>query len=68
MVPHRTKLRELIIQAWKRYFHALKLELAVLFKFSVRALSHIKSFMSRTPLVRSRSQQTYGLMIIANLT
>ena len=29
MVPHRTKLRELIIEAWKRYFQVLKQDLAV---------------------------------------
>ena len=31
MVPHRTKLRELIIKAWKQYFQALKEDLSVLF-------------------------------------
>jgi len=29
MIPHRTKLRELIIQAWREYFQALRAELAV---------------------------------------
>jgi hypothetical protein len=29
MIPHRTKLRELIIEAWRTYFQVLKLELAV---------------------------------------
>jgi hypothetical protein len=29
MIPRRTKVRELIIQAWKEYFQVLKLQLAV---------------------------------------
>jgi hypothetical protein len=29
MIPHRTKLRQLIVEAWKRYFHVLKGDLAV---------------------------------------
>ena len=29
MILHRTKLRELIIEVWKRYFQALKGDLAV---------------------------------------
>lgn len=29
MLPHRTKLRELIIQAWKQYFQVLRRDLAV---------------------------------------
>lgn len=29
MIPHRTKLRELIVEAWRRYFQQLKLELSV---------------------------------------
>lgn len=29
MIPRRTKLRELVIQTWKEYFQALKLQLAV---------------------------------------
>ena len=29
MIPHHTKLRELIIEAWKHYFQALKGDLAV---------------------------------------
>ncbi len=29
MISHRTKLRELIIQAWREYFQALRAELAV---------------------------------------
>src|ERR1700710_1009959 len=28
-IPHRTKLRQLIVEAWKRYFHVLKGDLAV---------------------------------------
>jgi hypothetical protein len=28
-IPHRTKIREAIIVAWKEYFASLKLELAV---------------------------------------
>jgi hypothetical protein len=31
MIPHRTRLRELIIQSWKRYFQTLKQDLSVLF-------------------------------------
>ncbi|KIM87796.1 hypothetical protein PILCRDRAFT_85650 [Piloderma croceum F 1598] len=34
MVPHRTKLRELIIQAWRRYFQILKHNL-------VNAIGHV---------------------------
>jgi hypothetical protein len=29
MIPHRTKLRELIVEAWKQYFVVLKRKLAV---------------------------------------
>jgi hypothetical protein len=29
MIPHRTKIRELIIQAWKRYFVVLQKDLEV---------------------------------------
>ena len=29
MIPHCTKLRELIVEAWQRYFQKLKLELLV---------------------------------------
>jgi hypothetical protein len=29
MIPHRTKLRELIIRAWKQYFQVLRHDLAV---------------------------------------
>lgn len=29
MIPHRSKLRELIIDAWREYFQALKKDLAV---------------------------------------
>jgi hypothetical protein len=29
MIPHRTKLRELIIEAWRRYFLVLKEDLMV---------------------------------------
>lgn len=36
MIPHRTKLRTLIIEAWKRYFHVLKGDLAV----SIRIQRH----------------------------
>lgn len=31
MIPHRTKFRELVVLAWKRYFLALKEDLAVLY-------------------------------------
>jgi hypothetical protein len=31
MIPHRTKLRELIIKAWQRYFQALKKDLEVFY-------------------------------------
>lgn len=30
MIPHRTKLRELIVEAWRRYFKVLKMDLEVL--------------------------------------
>jgi hypothetical protein len=30
MIPHRTKLRELVIEAWRRYFNILKKDLEVL--------------------------------------
>jgi hypothetical protein len=30
MIPHRTKLRELIVEAWRRYFKVLKTDLEVL--------------------------------------
>jgi hypothetical protein len=30
MIPHRTKLRELIVEAWRRYFKVLKKDLEVL--------------------------------------
>jgi hypothetical protein len=33
MIPHRTKLRELIIDAWRRYFQVLKKDLAVTFYY-----------------------------------
>jgi hypothetical protein len=29
MIPHRTKVRELVVQAWKEYFQALKRQLEV---------------------------------------
>jgi hypothetical protein len=29
MIPHRMKLRELVINSWKHYFQALKCELAI---------------------------------------
>ena len=29
MIPHRTKLRELVILRWKYYFQSLKLEISV---------------------------------------
>jgi hypothetical protein len=29
MIPHRTKLRELIVQAWRQYFRVLRSDLAV---------------------------------------
>jgi len=31
MIPHHTKLHELIVEAWKHYFQVLKANLAVLF-------------------------------------
>lgn len=44
MIPHRTKLRTLIVEAWKRYFHVLKRDLAVsvsamLFTFTEASVS-----------------------------
>jgi hypothetical protein len=29
MIPHRTKIRELIVEAWRRYFQQLKQKLSV---------------------------------------
>jgi len=29
MIPHRTKMQELIVRAWRKYFQALKGDLAV---------------------------------------
>ena len=29
MIPHRSKLRTLVLLAWKKYFQALRLDLAV---------------------------------------
>jgi hypothetical protein len=37
-IPHRTKIREAIIVAWKEYFASLKLELAVCATFLVLIL------------------------------
>jgi hypothetical protein len=36
MIPHRTKLRELIIQAWREYFKLLRRDLAVRDPYLVR--------------------------------
>jgi hypothetical protein len=35
MVPHRSKMRELIIVAWRRYFQVLKVDLEVIFRWSI---------------------------------
>jgi hypothetical protein len=36
MIPHRTKLRELIIQAWREYFQTLHAELVVCLPYPVK--------------------------------
>jgi hypothetical protein len=51
MIPHRTKLRELIIEEWKRYFQILKRDLAVcfsyLFRFSISYYTPIQDAAGR---------------------
>jgi hypothetical protein len=41
MIPHRTKLRELIIVSWKRYFQTLRQDVVVLSVYQMFCLSLI---------------------------
>ena len=46
-IPHRTKLRELVIQAWKEYFEVLKRDLAVGSSSLVLSSVMFSSFLGR---------------------
>jgi hypothetical protein len=69
MVPHRTKVRELIIQAWRQQFKNLKRDLAVIFCWAfITICFSYQRIVSRILLGVFHSQPTYGPIRIENLT
>ena len=50
-IPHRTKLRKLVIQAWRQHFQVLRCELAVRLP---QLLSHLFTFFFRSRLLWGR--------------
>jgi hypothetical protein len=68
MIPHRTKLRELIIKAWQRYFQVLKKDLEVL-PYLMHSLLFINIvILFRMLLAESRLLPISGPIKIADLT
>ena len=66
MVPHRTKLRELIIQAWKQYFQVLRHDLAVCDPYLVSWVFLI--LLTRRQWDGFLLLRMYGLIKIADLS
>lgn len=67
MIPHRTKLRELIIEVWQRYFQVLKKEVLPYLMHSLLFM-FINIVIFSTLLAESRLLLISGPIKIADLT
>jgi hypothetical protein len=65
MIPRRTKLRELIVRAWKQYFQVLRSDLKARLPYFIHYMC--LNFPSRLPWAGFPSHWTYGRIKISVL-